>query len=87
MGDASPRGQHGKEGADHALQVQVLRRGLLRGGAAVHPGPLPGCVSGDRDTAVLAGLSAQARGVVGEWGADEIDVDLEEEVQEGGGRL
>ena len=34
---------------------------------------------------VLAGLSAQARGVVGEWGADEIDVDLEEEEQEGGG--
>ena len=34
---------------------------------------------------VLAGLSAQARGVVGEWGADEIDVDLEEEAQEGGG--
>ena len=33
---------------------------------------------------VLAGLSAQARCVVGEWGADEIDVDLEEEVQEGG---
>ena len=29
--------------------------------------------------------SAQARGVVGEWGADEIDVDLEEEAQEGGG--
>ncbi len=34
---------------------------------------------------VLAGLSAQASGVVGEWGADEIDVDLEEEEQEGGG--
>ena len=34
---------------------------------------------------VLAGLSAQARSVVGEWGADEIDVDLEEEAQEGGG--
>ena len=34
---------------------------------------------------VLAGLSAQARVVVGEWGADEIDVDLEEETQEGGG--
>ena len=34
---------------------------------------------------VLAGLSAQARSVVGEWGADEIDVDLEEESQEGGG--
>ena len=34
---------------------------------------------------VLAGLSAQARVVVGEWGADEIDVDLEEEAQEGGG--
>jgi hypothetical protein len=33
----------------------------------------------------LAGLSAQARGVVGEWGADEIDVDLEEEAEEGGG--
>ena len=33
---------------------------------------------------VLAGLSAQARVVVGEWGADEIDVDLEEEAQEGG---
>ena len=25
---------------------------------------------------VLAGLSAQARGVVGEWGADEIDLRL-----------
>ena len=34
---------------------------------------------------VPAGLSAQARSVVGEWGADEIDVDLEEEAQEGGG--
>ena len=34
---------------------------------------------------VLAGLSAQARDVVGEWGGDEIDVDLEEETQEGGG--
>ena len=34
---------------------------------------------------VLAGLSAQASGVVGEWGADEIDVDLEEEEQEGVG--
>ncbi len=34
---------------------------------------------------ILAGLSAQARGVVGEWGAHEIDVDLEEEAQEGGG--
>ena len=33
---------------------------------------------------VLAGLSAQARDVVGEWGGDEIDVDLEEEAQEGG---
>ena len=33
---------------------------------------------------VLAGLSAQALVVVGEWGADEIDVDLEEEAQEGG---
>ena len=26
-----------------------------------------------------------ARAVVGEWGGDEIDVDLEEETQEGGG--
>ena len=34
---------------------------------------------------VLAGLSAQSRDVVGEWGGDEIDVDLEEETQEGGG--
>ena len=34
---------------------------------------------------VLAGLSAQARVVVGEWGGDEIDVDLEEEAEEGGG--
>ena len=34
---------------------------------------------------VLIGLSAQACSVVGEWGADEIDVDLEEESQEGGG--
>ena len=34
---------------------------------------------------VLAGLSAQALTVVGEWGADEIDVDLEEEAPEGGG--
>ena len=34
---------------------------------------------------VLVGLSAQVRAVVGEWGGDEIDVDLEEETQEGGG--
>ncbi len=34
---------------------------------------------------VLAGLSAQVRAVVGEWGDDEIDVDLEEESEEGGG--
>ena len=34
---------------------------------------------------VLAGLSAQALAVVGEWGADEIDVDLEEKAPEGGG--
>ena len=51
MGDAAPRGQHATEGADHGLQVQVVRRELLRGRAADHPGPLPGCVSGDRDTA------------------------------------
>ncbi len=41
MGDASPRGQRATEGADHGLQVQVLMRGLLRGRAADHPGPLP----------------------------------------------
>ena len=51
MGDAAPRGQRATEGADHGLQVQVLIRELLRGRAADHPGPLPGCVSGDRDTA------------------------------------
>ena len=31
MGDAAPRGQHATEGADHGLQVQVVRRELLSG--------------------------------------------------------
>jgi hypothetical protein len=59
VGAAAPRGQRATEGADHGLQVQVLLRELRRGRAADHPGPLPGCVSGDRDTAAKRRLQAR----------------------------